>query len=164
MYTRTIGFFVTAALAAAKKSNGDVCRALVLSGGGNNGAWEVGVLHGLLNNGNESDFAYDVVTGVSAGAINTTAMAGWPMGDEKALADWLSDLWLNLHTSDVWQDWRLGKAQGFLNKGGVVDNSPLLAYLRDTLAPYNKTGYQRRVTISSVEVDTGVTQNSIRKI
>ena len=32
------------------------CRALVMSGGGNNGIWEAGVLHGLLHGGDPQDF------------------------------------------------------------------------------------------------------------
>lgn len=146
----------TALLVAGQASAADVCRALVLSGGGNNGAWETGVFYGLLNNGAESDYAYDVVTGVSAGSINTVAMAGWEVGSEKALADWLTSLWKNLSSADVWQDWTFGKVQGMTLKGGAVDNSPLLAYLRETLAPYEAEGYKRRVTVSTVEVDSGV--------
>ena len=41
------------------------------------GAWEAGVLWGLVNNGDPNDFAYDVITGVSAGAINTAGLAGF---------------------------------------------------------------------------------------
>ena len=54
-----------------------MCQAIALSGGGSNGAWEVGVLWGLAHYGNQSDFFYDWVTGISAGSINTMAMSGW---------------------------------------------------------------------------------------
>ena len=40
------------ALANAK----DTCTALILSGGGSNGAWEVGVLWGLTHYGDPEDF------------------------------------------------------------------------------------------------------------
>ena len=100
---RTISLFNAAVfMAGSAAASDDVCRALVLSGGGNNGSWEVGVLYGLVNNGTASDYAYDVVTGVSAGSINTIATAAWEVGNEKAMVDWLSDLWKNLKTSDVW--------------------------------------------------------------
>ena len=46
------------------------CTAVALSGGGSNGAWEMGVLWGFLHYGNPDDFRYDVVTGISAGSIN----------------------------------------------------------------------------------------------
>ena len=99
---RTSTLFGTALLAGAASASQDTCRALVLSGGGNNGAWEVGVLYGMVNYGNPADFAFDVITGVSAGAINTLATAGYAPGEEVEMAQYMSDLWLNLHTSDVW--------------------------------------------------------------
>ena len=36
----------------AEAATQDSCKALVMSGGGSNGAWEVGVLYGLINSGN----------------------------------------------------------------------------------------------------------------
>ena len=53
------------------------CKAIVLSGGGNLGAWEIGVMWGLVNYGDPKDFYWDVASGISAGAINTAGMAGW---------------------------------------------------------------------------------------
>ena len=73
-----------------------------MSGGGSNGAWEAGVLWGFLNYGEPTDYQYDVVSGISAGSINTVALAGWEVGQEKEASQWLSDLWRGLHTSDVW--------------------------------------------------------------
>lgn len=64
--------FSTAVLMATTVSAGDKkCRALVLSGGGTNGAWEAGVAWGLTHYGDPTDFEWDVVTGVSAGSVNT---------------------------------------------------------------------------------------------
>jgi len=54
-----------------------------MSGGGSNGAWEVGVMWGLINYGNVSDYDYDVLTGVSVGSLNAFFVAGWPKGTEK---------------------------------------------------------------------------------
>lgn len=126
----------------------------MLSGGGNNGAWEAGVIYGFVNSGQPADFAYDVVTGVSAGAINTIALAGWEVGMEKDMATWLCDLWSNLKTEDVWVDWSFGgKVKGLTMKQGVVDNSPLLAFLQNVISKFSTFG--RRVTLSAVDVGTG---------
>ena len=92
---------VLASTAFAKKKQ-ENCKALALSGGGNNGSWEVGVFWGMVNYGDADDFKFDVMTGVSAGAINTGVMAGWEIGREKELADWGSDLWNNLSSSDIY--------------------------------------------------------------
>jgi len=70
-----------------------------MSGGGSNGAWEAGVVWGFLHYGNPSDFRWDVVTCVSAGAINTAGLSGWAVGDEVAASEWLSDTWNSLKTN-----------------------------------------------------------------
>ena len=74
----------------------------MLSGGGANGAWEVGVLWGFLHYGFPKDFEYDEMSGVSAGSINTAALSGWAMGDEKAATEWLSYTFSHLENSDIW--------------------------------------------------------------
>ena len=48
---------------------------------------------GLVNYGNSTDFTWDVVTGVSAGAINTAGIATWAPGTEKDMIEWLSNAW-----------------------------------------------------------------------
>ena len=93
------------AILAATAAAEDVCRALVMSGGGSNGAWEAGVFWGFINYGDKADFAYDIVSGVSAGSMNAAALAGWKVGTEVQAAEYLSDMYKNLKTSDVWVDW-----------------------------------------------------------
>jgi len=73
-----------------------------MSGGGSNGAWEIGVLYGLVHNGNPADFEWDYVTGISAGSINTAGLVGWAIGDELNATQWLSDTFNSLHNSDIW--------------------------------------------------------------
>ena len=127
---------------------------MALSGGGANGSWEAGVIYGLVNNGNLADFGWDVLTGVSAGSINAMYMAGTEIGSEIEMAQAMSDLWGNLHSSDVWKDWKLGRVSGLTIMGGIVDNSPLLNFLQEMNAP--QTEYKRKVTITAANVETGV--------
>lgn len=68
--------------AAERHSTDGKCRALALSGGANYGSWEAGVMWGLVHYGDSADFAWDVITGVSAGAINVAATAVFATGDE----------------------------------------------------------------------------------
>ena len=49
-----------------------VCRALALSSGASKGAFEAGAMLGLIRNGGSENFAWDVISGVSAGSINAT--------------------------------------------------------------------------------------------
>jgi len=59
---------------------------LALSGGGSKGAYEAGVIYGLVNNGNPEDFQWDAVTGVSVGSINAAGLALFPIGNEREAA------------------------------------------------------------------------------
>ncbi len=102
---KTTSLIVAAQLALANAQQLDECKALVMSGGGSNGAWEVGVLWGLTHYGDPADFAYDWMTGVSAGAINTAAYSGWPTGTEKEASEWLSYQFTTLTTPEIWLPW-----------------------------------------------------------
>jgi len=77
----------------------------------------------------------------------------YAVGDEVHATEVGSDLWNNLHTSDVWQDWFLTPLDGLLTKPGMVDNSPLLAFLQNMLEPYDTFG--RRITVGTVDINDG---------
>jgi predicted acylesterase/phospholipase RssA len=96
------------AAAAPLAHAAEKCNALVLAGGGNNGAWEVGVLWGLLHSGNPSDFEWDYITGISAGSINTAGLVGWALGDELNASEWLSDVFTSLSSSQIWKEYPEG--------------------------------------------------------
>ena len=57
------------------------CKALVLAGGGTRGAYQAGVLWSLVKNDpDKTKFAYDVVSGVSAGSLNALALSFFEPG------------------------------------------------------------------------------------
>jgi predicted acylesterase/phospholipase RssA len=92
---------VCAALGVA--SAADVCRALAMSGGGSKGAFEAGALYGLYHAKDAGqDFDYDVITGVSAGSINTGAMSVFPKEDTEHMLQVISDTWSHLTTADLY--------------------------------------------------------------
>ena len=129
------------------------CRALVLSGGANNGAWETGVMWGLLHYGNPEDYAWDVVSGISAGAINTGGIATWPTGTEYEMTEWLSNTWVTLLNSDVWAR-RTGSIYDlFMKEPSLLNDDPALQTLKDLTN--QKGSIARRFTVSAVDVNTG---------
>jgi NTE family protein len=73
-------------------------RALVLSGGGSAGAWQVGVLKHLLN---DLETKYDIVCGVSVGAINGAAIAQFKHGQEKEAYQLLEKLWPTIKNKHI---------------------------------------------------------------
>lgn len=74
--------------------------ALVLSGGGARGAYQIGVLKYIA--GQRPDLDFPILTGVSAGAINATFLAGRQDSFSEAV-DQLADHWTSLSTKRVFR-------------------------------------------------------------
>ena len=119
--------------------------AIVMSGGGARAAYQVGLLQTLAKH--RPDLDLDIVTGVSAGAINAAHLAGHP-GSFAEAADALAALWLGLSTDHVFRtDWpslfeRVLRSGLQLISGGrrlpgrprgMVDTEPLRCFLREAL-------------------------------
>lgn len=135
---------------------GDKCRALALSGGANHGAWEAGVMWGLVHYGNPDDYAWDVVTGVSAGAINSSLIAAFAPDDGITMTQYLSDTWANCTTDQIWQQWPEGIAKAMFSEAGMLDNTPALTFMWDAIKDL-KT-FKRTFTVAAANVETGVYQ------
>ena len=84
---------------------------------------------GLLHYGDPSDFAWDVITGVSAGAINTAGTAVFETGDEVNMTEFLSDAWANLTSQNIWVNWPEGPAKALVTEQGMLDTSPAVDFL-----------------------------------
>ena len=122
-----------------------------MSGGSNNGAWEIGVLWGLAHYGNPTDYYWDVVSGISAGSINTAGLAGWKPEEVLEMTEYMSDAWLGISTDDIWVV-RPG-AQHILNEPSIFDDAGALETIRDIMSV--KTEFGRRVSVSCVDINTG---------
>jgi NTE family protein len=119
--------------------------AIVMSGGGARAAYQVGLLQTLASH--RPDLKLDILTGVSAGAINVAYLA-CHTGSFAASTQALRELWLGLSTDDVFRtDW-LSLLGHVLRSGaqlvsgghrvpgrsrGMVDTEPLRALLRRVL-------------------------------
>ena len=87
------------------------CHALALEGGGDKGAYQVGAMHGLVTAlKKHHSVSWDVVTGVSIGAINGAGLSLHDIGDEETATTWLMSLWKSLSASDIYQSWTGGIA------------------------------------------------------
>ena len=118
---------------------------LVLTGGGARAAYQVGLVRHLAKR--LPEFHFDVLTGVSAGAINASFLASHTGSADEATED-LMGIWLDLTPDHVFRDdgWSLGKmvfrwllnlASGGLRYRpqvrGLVDTSPLGSHLANVL-------------------------------
>ena len=58
------------------------CRALALRGGGSKGAYEVGFFKAMARLKDPKEYSYDVIAGVSVGAMNGALLSVYDHGDE----------------------------------------------------------------------------------
>jgi NTE family protein len=102
--------------------------AFVLSGGGNHGSAQVGMLRALL----ERDIYPDVVIGTSAGALSGSAVAADPT---LSGVEHLAGVWSALRTEHIFPGGRLGRAWSLLSGGDHLYSNQGLAGLIDRMAP-----------------------------
>jgi NTE family protein len=131
--------------------------ALVLSGGGARGAYQVGVLRGLVEQGflGREQSGIDVFVGSSAGAINSAALAAHADSFDAGIAR-LEQVWRAMHPSHVYRtgisslgriglrwawDLSFGGATRDAQPKSLLDTSPLRTLLTREL-PLSRIGEQ----------------------
>lgn len=139
-------------LASLPLALSEKCYGLALEGGGSRGAYEASVIYTLVNNLPPEEVRWNVVTGVSTGALNAGGLSMFPYGHEKEAAQFLMDVWRNIEgNSDIYRDWPLGETEGFLMQSGVYTNAPLIK-LVDRLISSRP---HRNITVGATNLDTG---------
>ena len=97
------------------------CNVLTLSGGGVYGSFEAGVISKLFETGS----IYDIITGVSAGSLNTAYLSSIKSGEEKYHTTEFKNLWTSIKTNDIIHNIY------FLNGLSLYDNKPIKAKLNE---------------------------------
>ena len=109
-----------------------------------------------MHEGNPDDFQWDVVSGISGGAINACGMSVWAKEDGLAMSEWLSNEWENvLRTHEVWKWWPGGIIAGLTTKPSLVDDTPLTEFIATNLFGAFPNGVQRYSMIGSVNANNG---------
>lgn len=126
-------------------------RALALSGGGARIHYHAGVLSHLLGTLRRE---YQIVTGVSAGAVVAAHIAQYPIGQESFAAESLDALTRSIQAKNVYERWPFGFLQGALKKS-FYSSAPLRKTLSDVLSEdaIRKSG--RALRIGAVCAETG---------
>lgn len=152
--------------------------ALVLTGGGARGAYQVGILRYVARRWPELRFP--IITGVSAGAINAAHLAA-AHGTFPQAVEELAALWAELTPDRIFRvdvggllsnmgRWGLQLAGGGFRETrvrGLVDTAPLWELLTEALAPVNgeltkidynlERGVLRAVAVGTTSYSTGQT-------
>ena len=130
---------------------GKKCYALVLEGGGDLGAYEAGAIQGLVENIAAAQVEYDVISGVSIGAINAAGFGMFKKGQEKKAASFLVDLWTKLSKNDMYKNFPGGILQGLLYEEGIFDSSPGQKFLERLI----NQPIVRKLSLGAADVVTG---------
>lgn len=127
-------------------------KALVLSGGGSKGRYELGALKKWLF---EDKIQYDIITGVSVGALNGSFLAQFPKGQEVQAWNALNDLWSKINDAAVYRKWPIFGEVAALWKQSVYDSSPLQKLVRATLDPMKIRASGKKLRVGAVGLSTG---------
>lgn len=122
-------------------------RALVLSGGGCKGAYQVGALKKwLLEDGRD----YDILCGVSVGALNTAFLSQAKLGDIASAYKKLADLWVGLNQSTIYKKRCFGMLSALWSQS-IYNSQPLRDFITKNLdgAAVAASGRQVRVGATS---------------
>jgi len=94
--------------------------------------------------------AWDVVTGVGAGALNAGVVGSFAKGDETAMADYLVKQWSGIKSyKDIYQNWFLGLGEGLLYKNGLYDTAPLAAFMKSRF----NCQWKRKTSVLATNLD-----------
>ncbi|MGD9044962.1 MAG: patatin-like phospholipase family protein [Desulfobacterales bacterium] len=143
-----------AIMVAVSAAHPDQPEILVLSGGGQNGAFGAGFLSGLAQRAdNRYDLNFDIVTGISTGALQATFAFLGP-----DYFDLLESFYSNLSQKDIFA---CRFCLSLLWSNSIVDSAPLRTRLEDTItldmieevAEAHTAG--RRLFIGTLDLDHG---------
>jgi NTE family protein len=125
-------------------------KALVLSGGGSRGSFSVGALKYLIGQGER----YDIICGVSVGAINGAFLAQY--SDDKEAIKELEHLWLNLETKDIYKRWfPFGKLHALWGKS-LYNSKPMRELIERSIDPLKIRDSGKILQIGSVCLDSSL--------
>lgn len=129
-------------------------RALVLSGGSVKGAYQVGVLRRWMG---KWGWDYDIMCGVSVGALNVAGLSQVHKGMPTQAIEFLENFWLTrvTGTESIYKRWwPFGRLHSLWEKS-VYDSSPLISLVRENFDIRKAQSCGRRVAVGAVCLDTG---------
>ena len=127
-------------------------RALVLSGGGARGAYQVGVLKKWLFEDNKD---YNIFCGVSVGALNTLGLAKFGHGQHKEAYKLLESIWSDITDNKLLCNWHpFGKLTALWKKS-IYDSRPLKNLIRSIFDSDAIKNSGKVIRIGAICLNTG---------
>ena len=81
---------------------------MVLGGGGDRSAYEVGAIKGLLEALDADKSRFNVISAASTGSINAYFLAMHKVGEERNAVKEMSSFWTSITKKDVYEIWNTG--------------------------------------------------------
>lgn len=139
-------------------------RALVLGGGSLKGAWQVGVIHAILDTG----FKPEMIYGISAGALNASFMVNeaskqfiekgeinWDLVNKKLLKFWLENIKQPSDIGVLKSKFSLGIDTLLSRFDGLIDTNPLHDKLKKNLDMTILRRSPIYLKVGAVNINTG---------
>lgn len=127
-------------------------RALVLSGGGSKGSYQVGALKYILG---EKRINYDALCGVSVGAINVAYLGMFKSGQEVESSQKIAEMWGTLDNSKIYKRWFPFGRWHAIWKKSFYDSSPLHNLLKDGISLEKIRESGKHVNVGTVSLSSG---------
>lgn len=127
-------------------------KALVLSGGGARGSYQAGALKYLIG---DLGHKYDIVCGISVGALNCGFLSMFPKEKEVDALRELVDIWENISTPKVHKRWfPFGRLHCLWEKS-LYNSQPLIDLVRSRLDINSVRASGKMVGVGAVSLSTG---------
>lgn len=129
------------------------CIGLTIEGGGCKGAYSAAVIKAMTDYLPAADLEYNIITGVSAGALNTGAYSQFSIGDEAKMADFALGIWESVKgPGDIFEPWPLWPpVDVFFQRPALFSTEPLRRLINNHVFGDIK----RPVTVGTTNIDKG---------
>ena len=129
-------------------------RALVMSGGGSRGAFELGAVDYLVN---DVGVDFDVLAGVSTGSLNAVLLAqGAGLSGLREKLDELKSLWFGIDSSNaIYRRRILGSLLVLFAKNSLYSSAPLAEKIRRHVSPALLEASGKELRIGAVRLASG---------
>jgi len=127
-------------------------RALVLSGGGVKGAYQVGALKNLVQ---ERGYSYDILCGISVGALNCSFLSLFNKEQESEAVDKLSNFWQTINNNTIFKRWfPFGRVHALWLQS-LYNSQPLIDLIRSEIDVKKVRATERKVAVGATSLTTG---------
>jgi NTE family protein len=123
-----------------------------MSGGGGKSAFSVGVLRHLLSDLNTD---YNIICGVSAGAIIAGFLGQYPFGQGSEAIEALAKLWLSLDDTKIYKPWPVWGRLATIWRKSFFDSSPLHALVRATIDLEKIRASGKNIFVGAISISSG---------